>query len=103
MIEKEITMTEDKETVWNKSLYHLGNVYEMYTTDKLDMQKALKLAKKYPDDVKVVHDDKYGMTFQFSMTGGSLFWRPKVKRQLSEEQRLAAVERLRASKNKETT
>lgn len=98
MIEKEVTAAEDRETVWNKSIHHLGEVYEMYTTDKNDMQKALKLAKKYPDAVKVIKDDKYGMTFQFSMTDGSLFWRPKIRRTMTEEQKARAREQLKQSR-----
>ena len=95
MIEKVVTAAEDRETTWNKCVYHIGEVYEMYTTDKNDMQKALKLAKKYPNDVKIVKDDKYGMTFQFSMSGGSLFWRPKIRRTMTEEQKAQAREQLK--------
>ena len=93
---------EEKETVWNKSVYHNGNVYTMYTTDKTDMLRAVKLAEKYPDDVKITQDDQYGMMFTFSMSGGSLFWKPKKKRIMTEEQRQAASERLRAARERKT-
>jgi hypothetical protein len=95
-------LNEEKETVWNKSVYHDGNVYTMYTTDKSDMLRALKLAEKHPDDVKIIHDDQYGMMFTFSMSGGSLFWKPKQKRKMTNEQRQAASERLRAARENKT-
>ena len=102
-MKKKINMpNEDKETTWSKSVYHDGNVYTMYTTDKNDMLRALKLAEKYPDDVKVVQDDQYGMMFTFSMSGGSLFWKPKQKRAMTEEQKQAASERLRAARESKT-
>lgn len=101
IVDKEITPIEEKETVWSKSVYTYGDVYEMYTTDKVDMQRAIKLAKKYPNDVKIVKDDKYGMTFTFSMTGGTLAWRPKQNRPMTEEQRQLYADRLRENlKNK---
>ena len=100
MTEKAITAAEDKESIWSKSTYNIGNCYELYTTDKDDMRRAVKLADKYPDDVQIVKDDKYGMTFRFSMDSGSLFWRPKQKRVMTEEQKNVLRDRLVAMREK---
>ena len=94
MIEKAGTALEDKETVYNKSQYHIGNHIEIYTTDLVDMRKYEKLANRYPDDVKVLHDDKHSMTFSIPVK----WLKVSAPRQMSEEQRLAAAERLKTAR-----
>ncbi len=102
LTEKISVSMDEKETVWNKHYVDGKPVYEMYTSDRTDMLKALKLANKYPEDVKILTDDKYGTSFSFSSKGGSLFWKPKSRYKMTEEQRQAVAERLRSYRENRT-
>lgn len=94
MVEKIGTALEDKETVFNKSQYHIGDHWEIYTTDIVDMRRYEKLALKYPDEVKILKDDKYSMTFSVPLK-----WvRVSAPRKMTEEQIAAATERLSAAR-----
>ena len=87
---------EDRETVWTIS--SCRPVYEMYTTDKSDMLRAVKLVQENPHSARIIKDDEYSMTFEFSAEDGFLFWKPRQKRKMSAEQKVAASERLRAGR-----
>ena len=90
MIEKVGTALEDKETVMNKSAYHIGDCWEIYTTDIVDMRRLEKLHNKYPDECKILIDDKYSMTFSVPLR-----WvKVSPPRKMSDEQKQMMVERL---------
>lgn len=89
------TSLDEKETHIYESVYHLGNVYEMYTTDPVWMRRAEKMLNNYPDEVKLVRDDAYGITIQYPRDSFTMEGKHKRKRVMTEEQREAARERFK--------
>lgn len=71
-----------------------------YSDDFVTVRHMKKLQEDYPDDVKVISEDDNSMVIHVPVK-----WfrepKPKAKREMTEEQRLAAAERMRkiATKN----
>ena len=81
---------DEQETIINIDPTQSSRFATVYTTIPTDLKKMWKLAEKYPDEVKILHDDKWGSEFQIPRKWVSI----KKPRTMTEEQRLAASERL---------
>jgi len=90
MISKTGNMIDDQETIINIDPPQLGKKTTVYTTIPSDLKKMWNLHEKYPDDVKIIHDDKYGTEFEVPRKWVTV----RRPRTLSEEERQKAAERL---------
>lgn len=81
---------DEQETIINIDPSQISKTATVYTTIPGDLRKMWKLHEKYPDDVKVLHDDKYGSEFEVPRKWVTV----RRPRTLSEESRIAAAERL---------
>lgn len=76
------------------------NYLTWYSDDFVTVRHMKKLQEDYPDDVEVISEDDNSMVIHVPVS-----WfrepKPKAKREMTEEQRLAAAERMRkiATKN----
>lgn len=90
MIDKISTPLEEQETIINISPNQVSVTASVYSSLQSHINKLWKLHEQYPDDVKIIRDDKYGTEFEVPRK-----WiKVKPPRKVSEEQRLAAAERL---------
>lgn len=96
MIEKYRTALQDKETIYNKSQYHIGKNIEIYTTDQVDMRRLIKLHDQHPDECRILSDDHYGMSFSIPAN----WLKIRAPRVLSAEQKKEISERLSAHRAK---
>ena len=70
----------------------MGKDCEVYTTIPSEMKRLEKLVEKYPDTCTVVKDDKYSYTVRMPFK----LVKPRKPRAMTDEQRLAASERMKA-------
>ena len=94
MTPKEIVLQEDRETVINYCKYHIGDWAEVYTTDKVVMQRFEKFCNEHPDFGRLLKEDKYSMTFSVHPKCASLYPHAPRKVVLSEEQKQLLTARL---------
>ena len=95
MTDKVSMLTEDIETIWNYSKYHIGSWIEMYTTDRVMMRRYEKFSQKYPDHCKLIREDQYSMTFTIDPV--CMGFKPRAPRRapaLTEDQKQANSEQL---------
>lgn len=92
MKEKISTPIDEQELHINFSPAEMGKNCEIYTTIPWMMKYLEKMIEKYPDDCKLIRDDQYSYTVSIPFK----LVKPRAPRQVSEEQRKAASERLRA-------
>lgn len=90
MVKKVSTPMDEQETIINIRNPQVEERINVYTTLPATMNKLLKLNEKYPNDIIITKDDKYGM--EFSIPRNWLSIRPA--RKYSEEQRVKMAERL---------
>jgi len=90
MIRKIGNVLDEQETIINIDPTQISKFATVYTTIPNDLKKMWALHEKYPDEVKVLHDDKWGSEFQVPRKWISV----KRPRTMTEEQRIAASERL---------
>lgn len=88
---------DEQETIINIAPNAINKRASIYTTMPNMLAKMWKMQEQYPDDVLIVHDDKYGT--EFSVPNDWIKIKPK--RKLSDEQREAAVARLAEYRHKE--
>ena len=95
MIPKVSTPYEEQETIINISPRQISDCASVYSTLPAMINKLWKLHEKHPDEVKVVHDDKYGIEFSIPRD-----WiKVSPKRQVSEETKAKLRERLQNLRN----
>ena len=80
---------DEQETIINIDPAQVTDRCTVYTTIPADLKRMWKLHDSNPDDVIVVHDDKWGTEFSIPRKWVVI----RKPRQVSEEQRLAAKER----------
>ncbi len=103
MTKKKTMTTEEVETIWNYSKYHIGDWVEMYTTDKTIMRRYERFANRYPDHCKLIKEDAYSMTF--TVDPKCMGFNPKAPRKgpvLTAEQKQANSNRLAKLRMKKT-
>lgn len=66
----------------------------VYTSTPAMIRKIYKWADEYPDQVKIISDDGYGVIVEVPVSWASL--KPYKKRVMTEEQKQAAAARLAA-------
>ena len=92
MIEKIGNPLDEQETVINIAPVQVREKAYVYTSIPHELNRLWKLHEQYPDEVEISTDDKYGTEFIVPRDWVKI----KPKRQLSEEQRRIAAERLAA-------
>lgn len=80
---------DEQETIINIDPAQVSDRCRVYTTLPADIKRMWKLYEENPDEVELVHDDKYGSEFSIPRRWVVI----RKPRQVSEEQRLAAAER----------
>lgn len=80
---------DEQETIINIDPAQISDRCTVYTTIPADIRRMWRLYENNPDDVILVHDDKYGSEFSIPRKWVVI----RKPRQVSEEQRLAAKER----------
>lgn len=80
---------DEQETIINIDPAQISDKCTIYTTIPADVKRMWRLYENNPDDVELVHDDKYGSEFKIPRKWVVI----RKPRQVSEEQRLAAKER----------
>ena len=80
---------DEQETIINIDPAQISDRCTVYTTIPTDLKRMWKLHEQNPDDVLIVHDDKWGSEFSIPRKWVVI----RKPRQVSEEQRLAAAER----------
>ena len=96
MIRKVSTPLDEQETIINIAPASVVDKVNVYTSSKTMLTHMWKLYNKYPDQVDLLSDDKYGS--EFAVPRDWIVVRPK--RKLSEEQKKAMAERLQGYRNK---
>ena len=95
MEERQNLTKEEIETLIN---YTNADTYaEAYSNNTSVMKRYLKLAKEKPEEVTVINSDANSVTIRFPKKWVKI----RPPRAISEEQRLAAAERLKNFKNKD--
>lgn len=90
MIRKTGNPLDEQETIINIDPAQISKTATVYSTIPADINRMWKLHEKYPEECKVIHDDKYGTEFAVPRN-----WvKVRRPRQMSEEQRIAATEHL---------
>ena len=98
MTPKKPITREETETVWSLTCDGM----ELYTTDKVMMQRYEKFSKAHPEQCQLIKEDEYGMTFK--MDPRCIGLKPRAIHKapaLTEEQMAANAERLRAHRTKQ--
>jgi hypothetical protein len=86
---------EDQETIISYCKLDPNDRAEVYSTDKIIIKRYNKFCKNHPDLCEVIHDDKFSTTFSVDIRCAGFYPRaPKKGRPMTEEQRIAASERL---------
>jgi len=91
MVEKVYTPKDEQELVINYMPSEMGKDCEIYTCIPTLMDYLEKMANEFPEQYKIIRDDKYGLTVrtQFKLV------KPRKPKILSEERRAELSERLR--------
>lgn len=89
-------MADLKETTW-EHIYG-DKTATMYTSESRRINEIMKLKEEYPDLVEITAENSDG-SIVVHIPAEWMRLRPKKKCNLTEEQRAAAAERLRAVKN----
>jgi len=92
--EKVSIPVEEQELHINYGPTEMGKNCEVYTTIPWAMKYLEKMVKRYPNECKMIKDDKYSYTASIPFK----LVKPRNPRAMSEEQRLAAGERLKAAR-----
>ena len=100
MLEKYAIQEDEKETVINYSVYHIGEWAELYTTDKVVMKRYEKFCDAHPEYCKLLKEDAYSMTFSVHPKCASLYPRAPRKVVLSDEQKQALADRMKEIRKK---
>ena len=82
---------EEQEFHVNFSPVGMGKNCEVYTTIPWVMKYLEKMVTKYPNECKLVRDDQYSYTASIPFK----LVKPRNPRQISDEQKQAAAERLK--------
>lgn len=91
-------MREIRETAFN--CVDEDNVASFSTQEKKWVNRALKLAEKYPDEVRIVAQNPDGSVC-IHLPKSWFRLAPPVKRNLTEEQRQALAERMKKAREKQ--
>lgn len=92
MKEKISIPVEEQELHINFSPVETGKNCEIYTTIPWAMKYLERMVNEYPNECRLIKDDKYSYTASIPFK----LVKPRAPRQISEEQRKAAAERLRS-------
>lgn len=95
--ERKTVPQEEQETIINLSPADKGKAI-VYTCVPNMVKRLYQYAGEYPGQVKVIADDGYGV--DASIPAGWVTVKPRKKREMSEEQRQAAVARLAAARER---
>ena len=90
MCPKVSTSFDEQETVINSSPAEHGRAF-VFTNVPKDLRNLWKLYNKYPDEVELIKDDKYGTEFYIPERWVTI----RHPRQIPEAQRAALAERMR--------
>lgn len=98
MVEKVSIPLDEQETTIGFYPSAMDKMASWYSSDPVIIRRMWKLYEEHPDEVELVNDDKYGCEFRVPRE-----WiKVRPKREVSEEQRQAAAERLaKARENKQ--
>lgn len=95
-MKQKVSIPQDEQELHiNYSPSEMGKECEVYTTIPHLMKYLEKLVNKFPDVITVVNDDEYGYTVRMPWK----LIKPRAPRIITDEQRLAAAERLAALRN----
>lgn len=87
---------DEQETTINLFPRKLNDRAEIYSSDPLMINRLTKLMAKHPGEVSVLHEDQYGMTVSVSQKWIKISAPRKVN--MTDDQRRASAERLRAAR-----
>lgn len=91
---------DEQETDYLVVPSQVADYVEVFSCVPSDVRYYLRLAAEHPDEVKITHEDKYGLDLRIP---ASWFRRPKPPRQrnLTDEQKAATAARLAAARAKQ--
>ena len=95
-MKEKVTIPVDEQEFHVNYSPDMGDTCEVYATIPWAMKYLERMVTKYPNECRLVRDDKYSYTacIPFKLV------KPRAPRQISEEQRAAAAERLKAVRAK---
>ena len=96
MIDKVRMALDEQETIINISPKQVDSMAKIYTTIPTEVKRLYRMHEKYPEDVHILHDDKYGTEFSVPVRWVTV----RRPRTVSEETRKASAERLAALRQK---
>jgi len=96
MTEKVPTPLDEQETIINYNPNQVNDRASVYTSATNTLAAMWKLYNERPDEVKIIHDDKYGTEFSVPRDWIKI----KPKKQLTDEQKQLLASRLAAAVRK---
>lgn len=97
MIPKVGNPYDEQETIINIDPKQISDRASVYTTIPAMINRMWALHEKYPEDVLVTHDDKYGSEFTVPRDWVKI----KPKRQMTEEEKQALAARLNSGRTED--